>query len=68
MDVALSENPQKYKSETWQHFLRDTSTERAKCRHCSAILKTSKGNTKGMIQHLVKHDIVLKKRSKISEI
>ena len=45
VDVALSENPQKYKSETWQHFLRDTSTERAKCRHCSAILKTSKGST-----------------------
>lgn len=62
MDV-VSENPQKYKSEAWQHFLRNAPTERAKCRHCSAILKCTKGNTKGLFDHLKKHEIILQKRS-----
>ena len=54
---------QKYKSEAWQHFLRNFLTEEAKCLHCSAILKCTGGSTKGLLTHLKRHDFFLLKGS-----
>ena len=56
----------KKKNEVWQHFLRSTCGEAAKCRHCHKILKTgSKASTSGIKYHLSSvHKISLQKKRK----
>ena len=52
MDVSES-----LRSEIWQHFLQKSSTEQAKCQHCSAILKITQGQTKSLRYHLKLHQL-----------
>lgn len=36
----------------WQHFLREKNGQSAKCKMCSAELKTTGGSTKGLHEHM----------------
>ena len=51
---------EKLKSNVWRHFLLNRIDSRAKCQHCSALLKVPQGSTKGLHNHLkLKHAIIL---------
>ena len=48
------------KSKVWTHFLLNRIDSQAKCLHCSALLRVTKGSTKGLHNHLKgKHAIIV---------
>jgi len=48
------------KSKVWTHFLLNRIDSQAKCLHCSALLRVTKGSTKGLHNHLKgKHSIIV---------
>src|SRR5277367_3379947 len=51
----------------WHYFLVEMpSKETAKCMQCDKILKTHSGSTGGLLKHLEKHKINLKKKTNAS--
>ena len=55
------------RSKTWDYFTKISGqTTTAKCNKCGTIIQTKGGNTKGMINHLLSHDIAITKCSEDS--
>ena len=55
------------KSKIWAHFLLNRNEWKARCLHCSQILKAKGGSTKGLRDHVKsKHSIVVPKLNNLN--
>ena len=55
------------KSKVWAHFLLNRNEWKARCLHCSQILKAKGGSTKGLRDHVkLKHSIIVPKLNNLN--